>query len=62
MDSGLTFPFIIEGSNPGPTSVILAGIHGNEPCGIIAFERILPSLKINSGKVIFEIGNPLAIN
>lgn len=57
----LAYPILIEGSNPGPTSVILAGVHGNEPAGIRAFENIIPHLEIDAGKIIFDIGNPEAV-
>ena len=53
---------IFTGALPGKTSVIIAGIHGNEMCGIKAFEKILPSLSIDCGKVIFLIGNPVALS
>ncbi len=55
------YPIIKTGKNPGKTSVILAGIHGNEPCGIVAFESILDGLNIENGTVIFQIGNPKAV-
>jgi predicted deacylase len=50
-----------EGRMPGPVSVVLAGIHGNEICGVQAFERILPSLSIERGRVFFCLGNPRSI-
>ncbi|MFA7191895.1 MAG: succinylglutamate desuccinylase/aspartoacylase family protein [Candidatus Paceibacterota bacterium] len=53
--------FVIEGQNEGPTSVIMAGIHGNEPCGVRAFKKLEHKLKIKSGKVIFLLGNPVAL-
>ncbi|MHB0978333.1 MAG: M14 family metallopeptidase [Minisyncoccota bacterium] len=49
------------GEESGPTSVILVGVHGNEQCGIRALEKILPTLKIKSGRVLFGYGNPKAI-
>jgi succinylglutamate desuccinylase len=51
----------INGKNGGPTSIILAGVHGNEQCGIEAFKKILPELKIDKGSVFFIYGNPRAI-
>lgn len=54
-------PTILRGDLPGPTSVILAGVHGDERGGTEAFEALLPSLTIEKGKVIFLYGNPLAI-
>jgi succinylglutamate desuccinylase len=51
----------ITGKNVGPTSIILAGVHGNERCGIDAFKKIIPTLKIEAGDVFFIYGNPKAI-
>lgn len=51
----------IKGINPGKTSLILAGIHGNEKCGIEAFKQIIPALSIQNGEVFFVFGNPKAI-
>lgn len=51
----------ITGKKSGPTSIILAGVHGDEKCGIEAFENILPALKIERGTVLFGFGNPRAI-
>jgi succinylglutamate desuccinylase len=45
----------------GPISVILAGVHGDEKCGIIALEEVLPQLEIKYGCVFFGYGNPRAI-
>ncbi len=55
------FPKIFKGGRKGKTSVILAGIHGNETCGIKAFKKILQKIKIDRGTVIFDIGNPKAV-
>jgi succinylglutamate desuccinylase len=54
-------PIILKGTLPGPTSVILAGVHGNERGGIEAFTALLPNLSIENGTVVFLYGNPLAI-
>ena len=51
----------LEGGSQGATSIILAGVHGNEKCGIIAFKKLIPSLSIKRGEVIFAYGNPKAI-
>ncbi len=45
----------------GPTSIVLVGVHGDEPCGIKALEKILPTLVVDKGKVIFIVGNPKAV-
>lgn len=54
---------IIEliGKEEGPTSMILVGIHGNEKCGIDAFNKILPSPVIQRGRLLLAYGNPRAI-
>ncbi|MFA6297147.1 MAG: succinylglutamate desuccinylase/aspartoacylase family protein [Candidatus Paceibacterota bacterium] len=49
------------GKEAGPTSIILAGVHGNERCGVEALNKIAPSLEINRGKVFILYGNPRAI-
>ena len=51
----------ITGKEKGLTSIILAGIHGDEKCGLEAFENLLPDLEINSGVCWFGYGNPRAI-
>src|SRR5690606_18045723 len=33
-----------EGDRPGPTMVVVGGIHGNEPSGVIALRRVLHEL------------------
>lgn len=49
------------GEKEGPISIVLAGVHGNEKGGIEALEKIILNLKIESGRVLFGYGNPLAI-
>jgi succinylglutamate desuccinylase len=51
----------LVGPNPGKTSVVMACVHGNEPCGLLAISEILPELRIDSGTVYFIIGNPNAV-
>ncbi|UMX47527.1 MAG: succinylglutamate desuccinylase/aspartoacylase family protein [Candidatus Nealsonbacteria bacterium DGGOD1a] len=55
--------YLIEfkGSKTGPTSVILAGTHGDEAGGINALKKMLPEFKIDRGRVLVGFGNPLAI-
>jgi len=50
------------GEKEGPTSIILVGVHGDEKCGAEAFERMLPTLEIEAGRVLFGYGNPRAIS
>jgi len=52
---------VLEGIRSGNDVVIIAGVHGNETCGIRAFEEILPTLAIDAGRVTFVLGNPKAI-
>lgn len=54
---------IIEyiGIEPGPTSIILVGVHGDEKCGPEALDKMLPILKIKRGRVLIGYGNPIAI-
>lgn len=52
---------IFNSNVPGPTIVIMAGVHGNESCGLQAFADILPGLSILKGQVTFVIGNPKAV-
>jgi succinylglutamate desuccinylase len=49
------------GNRPGPTTTIIAGIHGNEICGIQAFKKIINKVIIEYGVVFFILGNPRAI-
>ncbi len=51
----------IKGDEDGPISVILAGVHGDELCGLEAFTKIIPNLAIERGKIFFIYGNPRAI-
>ncbi len=50
-----------SGKKSGKTIVLLASIHGNEKCGVIAFNKILKNIKIESGKVYFIYANLKAI-
>lgn len=49
------------GKKTGPTTIILVGVHGNERCGIDVIKELLPSLKIQKGRVLIAYGNPKAI-
>lgn len=51
----------LQGENPGPISIILVGVHGDEKCGLDAIDSLLPDLKINTGTVFIIEGNPKAI-
>lgn len=61
METNFTINITLSGHSSGPKSVILAGVHGNETCGIEAIKKLLTDLRIDSGEVIFAFGNPQAI-
>ncbi|MCB1538508.1 MAG: succinylglutamate desuccinylase/aspartoacylase family protein [Rhodospirillales bacterium] len=42
------------GAKPGPTLLILGGVHGNEPCGAMAVERLMADL--DGGRVALDSG------
>lgn len=51
----------LSGKRLGPTSIILAGVHGNEKCGVEALANLLPGLNIEAGDLLIAYGNPLAL-
>ena len=55
----------VRGRLPGPTLLILGGIHGNEPAGVRAAKRVLPRLKEQRahllGEVVLLSGNTRAL-
>ena len=54
----ITNPVIELDSNmPGKNLVIMAAVHGNEPCGFLAINQVFPSLEIRRGKVTFVLAN-----
>ena len=52
---------IKKGQKSGPTSIVITGCHGNELCGVLALQKLLPTLTIENGMVFFVLGNPEAI-
>jgi len=52
----------VEGEKAGFASLILGGVHGDEPCGVEAIGEVFSGLDISSGKVYFGYGNPRAIS
>ncbi len=66
---GLDVPRIlgrVEGPAPGPTLIVVGGLHGNEPAGVKALLRILPRLAadpagITRGRVVGLSGNRKAL-
>lgn len=55
-----------EGERPGPTMVVVGGIHGNEPSGVIAVRRVLHELQRRripmSGRLLGLAGNIRALS
>jgi Succinylglutamate desuccinylase / Aspartoacylase family len=55
----------VRGSLPGPTLIILGGIHGNEPAGVLAADRVLPHIQERRadlrGEVVLLRGNTRAL-
>ncbi len=66
---GLDVPRIlgrVEGAEPGPTLIVVGGLHGNEPAGVKALLRILPRLTadptgIAKGRMVGLSGNRKAL-
>src|SRR5689334_15905497 len=55
----------VTGGAVGPTVVVIGGIHGNEPAGVLAAHLVLGELRARSaklrGKAIALSGNRLAL-
>ena len=60
MENNIKF-FELKGALPGKKVVLLAGVHGNEVCGVRAFDEFIPQLKIDSGSALFIFANLEAI-
>jgi succinylglutamate desuccinylase len=45
----------VRGSLPGPTLLILGGIHGNEPAGVLAADRVLPRIQERKAELRGEV-------
>lgn len=56
--------FVTEMVGNGPTVAIMGGVHGDEGCGVVAYEwllnEFLPNLEGLRGRVFLIKGNPLA--
>lgn len=56
----------VQGLRPGPTIIAVAGMHGNEPTGIVAIERIIkliePFKEIMNGRFLGLKGNIPALS
>ena len=51
----------LDSGRPGPNVLVLAGIHGNEPAGLIAVQRVLDRLRASAlpitGRIVALVGN-----
>ena len=54
--------YTFTGTLPGPTVTIMGGVHGNEPCGVIAIKQLLPDFSIKRGKLHLILANLNAID
>ncbi len=52
---------IFNSGKPGPNLVVMAGVHGDERCGLNAFDAILPTFYPLCGQVTFIVGSPEAV-
>jgi uncharacterized protein len=52
---------VIRGESPGPISIILGGVHGDETCGVDIVMLLQRNLYIEKGTVYLCIGNPRAV-
>jgi succinylglutamate desuccinylase len=51
----------ISGQEKGNISFVMAGLHGNERCGVVALKEVISKIKIEKGVVFFALGNPKAL-
>lgn len=55
-----------QGDRPGPTLVVIGGLHGNEPAGVVAIGRVLQDLRRRHlrvhGRVLGLVGNTRALD
>jgi uncharacterized protein len=51
----------LEGAEPGPTVVVMAGVHGNEVGGVRALEEARERMSMGRGVVYWVLANPGAI-
>ncbi|MEO6594597.1 MAG: succinylglutamate desuccinylase/aspartoacylase family protein [Planctomycetota bacterium] len=55
----------VDSGRPGPTLLVLAGMHGNEPAGVSAVQRVLVRLQefgaVAAGRVVALAGNLTAL-
>jgi len=50
-----------DSKKPGLHVVVMAGVHGDEVCGVRALDELIPKIKVKKGKVTFIYANLEAI-
>ncbi|MDQ3014847.1 MAG: succinylglutamate desuccinylase/aspartoacylase family protein [bacterium] len=53
--------YTVSGDLPGKTVTVMGGVHGDEPCGIVAIKSLISTFKPQQGKIHFIIANLRAI-
>lgn len=51
----------IKASKSGPNLVVMAGVHGDEICGLRAIDAVVSQLEILKGSITFLVGSPKAV-
>ena len=67
--AGIEVPRVLgrlEGRKPGPTLILVAGLHGNEPAGVLALQRLFATLAadprgLDRGRAVALAGNLKAL-
>jgi succinylglutamate desuccinylase len=69
VSAGIEAPRVLgrlDGARPGPTLVLVGGLHGNEPAGVVATQRIFAALEagggIDRGRLVGLAGNLEALS
>ena len=57
---------VLDGAEPGPTLIVVGGIHGNEPAGVLGLVRLLEifhqeGLQLPRGRLVALVGNRRAL-
>ena len=48
-----------DSGRPGPTLLVIAGVHGNEPAGVVAAQRVVAHLQERAPVVRGRFAHPL---
>ncbi len=51
-----------ESKNEGPNIAIIVGVHGNEVCGVEAYNELTEDFSVKKGSVTFILANEEAVN